>query len=146
MSGLAFVDTNVVVYSRDARDPGKQSRAHEWLELLWKEESGRVSAQVLQEYYYTVTQKLKPGMTAGEARADVRSLLPWLVAVQAGPLLDAAWSLQDRYRLSFWDALIVGAAQAGDCRYLLSEDMGEGQELDGLLVVNPFKTAPADLP
>jgi predicted nucleic acid-binding protein len=146
MSGLAFVDTNVVVYSRDARDASKQSRAHEWLARLWKEETGRVSGQVLQEYYYTVTQKLKPGMTAGEARSDVRALLPWLVAVQPGPLLDAAWGLQDRHRLSFWDALIVGAAQAGDCRYLLSEDMGDGQELDGLLVVNPFKTAPADLP
>ncbi len=141
MTAPVFVDTNILVYSRDARDADKQARAHRWLTRLWEEETGRLSSQVLHEYYVTVTQKLKPGLTTNEARRDVRALLPWLINVHPGALLDAAWALQDR-RLSFWDALIVGAAQAGNCGYLLTEDLNEGQEFDGVRVVSPFRLEP----
>jgi predicted nucleic acid-binding protein len=57
-------------------------------------------------------------------------------------LVEHAWKLQDRYQLSFWDALIVAAAKFGGCNFLLSEDLQSGQDFDGLLVINPFLTAP----
>ena len=145
MNALVFVDTNVVIYSRDAREPEKQARAHEWLAYLWEEDIGRLSAQVLHEYYYAVTRKVRPGLTAGEARDDVRALMQWITTVQPGVLLDAAWGLQDSFSLSFWDALIVAAARAADCRYLLTEDLKTGQNYDGVLVINPFRTSPADI-
>lgn len=72
-----FVDTNVLVYARDARDPRKQTAAAEWLAELWASRRGRISAQVLQEYYVTVTAKLDPGLSLEEAREDVIALRSW---------------------------------------------------------------------
>ena len=123
MTAPVFVDTNVFVYSRDARDPGKQASARSWLETLWETRRGRVSRQVLHEYYVTVTRKLKPGLSVDEARSDVRALFHWLQPIDPEPLIESAWALQDRSALSFWDALIVGAAQALGCGSLLSEDL-----------------------
>jgi predicted nucleic acid-binding protein len=142
MSALVFVDTNVLVYGRDASEPVKQPAAARWLAALWRTRRGRLSTQVLQEYYVMVTMKLKPGMEPDTARQDVRALTAWQpVAVSAG-MFDVAWSIQDRYRLSFWDALIVAAAASSDCAYLLSEDLQDGQELDGVCVLNPFRHDP----
>ena len=66
MTAPLFVDTNLLVYSRDARDAAKQERAAEWLDFLWDTRRGRLSRQVLQEYYVTVTRKLQPGLTVAE--------------------------------------------------------------------------------
>jgi predicted nucleic acid-binding protein len=110
---------------------------------LWKSRRGRVSFQVLQEFYVKVTQKW-PVAREG-ARAAVRDLLAWRpVAVDAG-LLERGWKIQDRYNLSFWDALIVAAAKSASCRYLLTEDQQAVQDLDGILVVNPFARDPTAL-
>lgn len=137
-----FVDTNVLVYARDATEPDKQDRAMEWLTHLWRTGNGRLSFQVLQEFYVTVTRKLSPGMTSDEARADVRSLVAWRPITTDERVLDEAWTLQDRFSLSFWDALVLAAANIAGCDRILSEDLQEGQEFDGLRVVNPFSTAP----
>jgi predicted nucleic acid-binding protein len=145
MTALVFVDTNVLVCSRDVRDAEKHARAREWLEVLWDTKRGRVSPQVLQEYYVTVTLKLRPGLPGEEARSDVRALFHWLVTVDPEVLIESAWALQDRCSLSFWDALVVGAAQAMDCGFILTEDLPAGQKLEGVLVVNPFVTRPADI-
>jgi predicted nucleic acid-binding protein len=141
---LVFVDTNVLVYARDSRDPRKQQRAEEWLAHLWRHRTGRVSLQVLQEYYVSVTQKLKPGMERDAARRDVRDLWHWVPASGATGLLEAAWTLQDGFSLSWWDALILSSAQLAGCQTLLSEDFQNGQRFGSLLVSNPFKTAPKE--
>jgi len=60
--------------------------------------------------------------------------------------LERSWRIQERYQLSFWDALVVAAAKAASCRYLLTEDLQAGQDLDGLVVVNPFLDDPESLP
>jgi predicted nucleic acid-binding protein len=60
-------------------------------------------------------------------------------------VMEGAWLIQDRYALPWWDALIVSAAQAAECAYLLSEDFQDGQDLDGVRVVNPFTLAPTQL-
>jgi len=145
MTAPVFVDTNVLVYSRDSRDAGKNQRAREWVEFLWDTKRGRVSRQVLHEYYVTVTRKLRPGLPVEQARSDVRSLLHWLVAVDAGATIESAWTLQDRCSLSFWDALVLGAAQSMGCGFVLSEDLPAGQELEGIRVVSPFVSRPSEL-
>lgn len=138
MTEACFVDTNVLVYFRDASEPEKQRKAREWLELLWRERVGRTSFQVLHEYYATVTRKLKPGLPPGEARADVKSFLVWSPTAADQNVLERAWLLQDRYSLAFWDALIAAAALHAECRYLISEDFSDGQDLGGVRVLNPF--------
>lgn len=143
MSAAIFVDSNVLVYSRDASEPLKQKRAMAWMAHLWKTRTGRLSFQVLQEFYVTVTHKLKPGLNSESARRDVLSLLPWHpVPLDAG-VVEGAWLIEDRYGMSWWDALIVSAAQATDCRYLLTEDLQEDQVLGNMQVLNPFRRSPA---
>jgi len=115
------------------------------MEILWGTKRGRLSPQVLHEYYETVTRKLKPGLAPEEARTDVRALFHWLVPIDAPLVLEAAWHFQAVGSLSFWDALILGAAQTMDCGFVLSEDMGAGQVVEGIRVVDPFRTSPQDL-
>ena len=146
MSAPLFADTNLLVYSRDARDAAKQERAREWLDFLWDTRRGRLSRQVLQEYYVTVTRKLQPGLTVAEARSDVRALFHWLSPIDPAVVIEAAWALQDRCSLSCWDALIVGAAQTLGGGIVLTEDLPAGQDLEGVRVVDPFEMRPADLP
>jgi predicted nucleic acid-binding protein len=145
MTAAVFVDTNVLVYSRDARDAAKHERAREWVGFLWDTKQGRVSRQVLHEYYVTVTRKLRPGLPVEEARGDVRALFHWLTAVDPEVMIESAWTFQDRCSLSFWDALVLAAAQVMECAFILSEDLPAGQKLDGIVVVNPFVTRPSDL-
>ena len=145
MTDPVFVDTNVLVYSRDARVAAKHQRAREWVEFLWDTKRGRVSRQVLHEYYVTVTRKLRPGLPVEEARSDVRSLFHWLSAVDPEVMIESAWTFQDRCSLSFWDALVLAAAQSMGCGFLLSEDLPAGQELEGIRVVSPFATRPSEL-
>ena len=143
--GNVFVDTNVLVYARDSSEPRKQPRAAEWLALLWETRRGRLSVQVLHEYYVTVTRKLRPGMSFEDARDDVLAFRGWSPISLGAGLTEAAWAEEQRYGFSFWDALIVAAARRSASGWLLSEDMQEGQNLDGLTVVNPFRTAPAEI-
>ena len=142
MSAKVFVDTNVLVYCRDASEPEKQARAAAWMAVLWEQRTGRLSFQVLQEYYVTVTAKLSPGLPRDLARREVRALLAWRPLPTDARLLEGAWLLQDRHRLPWWDALIVAAAQGEGCRYLLSEDFQEGYAWGDMTVVNPFRTGP----
>ncbi len=143
MIGPVFVDTNVLVYARDLNSGPKQRRAGEWMDHLWRTQMGRLSFQVLDEYYAVVTRKLKPGLSAGDARTDVRDLLTWQPQAVDGDVLEAAWDVEDRFGLAFWDALIVAAAHASGCRYLLTEDLQHGQDLDGVGVLSPFVAHPA---
>ncbi len=145
MSDLIFVDTNVFVYALDSAADTKHAAARLWTTALWESRRGRVSVQVLQELYVTLTRKLRPGLPTDAARIEVRSLLPWMPIEINPSILERAWHVETRFQLSWWDALIVASAQAGGCRYLLTEDLQDGQDLDGLLVVSPFRVTPTDL-
>jgi predicted nucleic acid-binding protein len=142
MSVKVFVDTNVLVYRRDASEPDKQRICHAWLTALWDRRAGALSFQVLQEYYITVTRKLSPGLDPHMARDDVRALLAWRPHRVTDQTLEIAWFVQDRYGLSWWDSLIVAAAQLGQCRYLLTEDLQSGQTIEGVKVLSPFDSDP----
>jgi len=138
MSGKIFVDTNILVYSRDSSESEKQSKAQKWLEFLWKNESGRLSTQVMNEYYVTVTQKLKPGLSKQQARSDLRALAVWQPLDISFDLIEASWNTQDKYQYSWWDSLIVTSALFLDCTYLLSEDMQHEHQIGDLTIINPF--------
>lgn len=139
MTALYFADTNLLIYARDPqRDPLKHQRARQWLEQLWRDRSGRLSTQVLNEYYAVVTQKLTPALSPDEAQIEVRTFFAWRPRVLDTATIEQAWQVQARYRFNWWDALIVAAAQLSGCNQLLTEDLQAGQDLDGLVVVNPF--------
>lgn len=142
MRSPVFVDTNVLVYLRDSTYPAKQRRAAEWMAHLWEAGAGRLSLQVLQEYYVTVTRKLAPGLSEEDAREDVVALGTWSPLAPDLELIEAAWSEQDRYGISYWDAMIVAAARRLACTTLLTEDLQDGQDLDGLAVRSPFTWRP----
>jgi predicted nucleic acid-binding protein len=137
---LVFVDSNVLLYAVDDADLNKQQAAREWRSQLWRSRRGRVSFQVLSEFYVNAVRKLPSARE--QARAEVRDLLAWNPVVAEEALLERGWKIQDRYRLSYWDALIVAAAKAASCRYLLTEDLQAGQALEGIEVVNPFLRTP----
>lgn len=143
MSALVFVDTSVLLYAVDEAEPRKHRAAHEWRVHLWRSGRGRVSFQVLQEFYLQALRKNPKQKTA--ARGEVRDLMAWDPIPADSGVVEAAWDLQDRHSLSFWDALIVAAAHAARCGYLLTEDLTHAQVLNGVRVVNPFKVSPAGL-
>lgn len=145
MSGTVFVDTNVLVYVRDRTDEDKQQRAAEWMAALWDGSSGRTSTQVLQEYYVTLTRKLHPPRSREEAREDLVSLAAWDPVLPNLSVMERAWDVEDRYGLSWWDSLIVAAALNAGARWLLTEDLQDGQDFFGLTAVNPFLHSPDEL-
>jgi predicted nucleic acid-binding protein len=138
MTELVFVDTNVLVYAQDSRDLRKQQRATEWLERLWRMQSGRTSVQVLNEYYVTVTRKLQPGLPEALAWNHVEALGAWQPQGMDHALMRRARSLAGQAQLSWWDALIIAAAQLQRCSVLLSEDLSHRAHFGSVRVHNPF--------
>ena len=138
MSAKCFVDTNILVYAHDASAGPKHDRARELVEGLWQSRAGVVSTQVLQELSVNVRKKaLKPlGLEA--TRELVSDYLAWHVVVNDGDAVVAALDLEKRYRVSFWDALIIHAAQAAGVDVLYSEDLSDGQRYGDVRVVNPL--------
>jgi predicted nucleic acid-binding protein len=125
----SFVDTNVLVYAEDRDAKSK----------LWDDRSGAVSIQVLQEFYVTVTRKLKKPLSSAKAKEIIDEYLTWTVVTNTGKLLTDAIGLQQKAQLSFWDAMVVQAAIEAECTKLYSEDMNEGQRFGSVVIVNPFK-------
>jgi len=143
MTAPVFVDSNVFLYALDEADPKKRQAARNWRAELWKSRRGRVSFQVLGEFYVNALRK-QPA-ARDEVSAEVRDLLAWNPVIADGILLEQGWKIQDRYQFSYWDALIVAAAKVCGCRYLLTEDLQSGQKLDGIEVVNPFLRGPESI-
>jgi len=137
MSVRSFFDTNVLIYTDDLDSPEKRDKAFHLLEAARLGGTGVVSTQVLQEYFVVATRKL--GVSASIARRKVELLARLdTVLLGVGDVL-AAIDLHRLHRLSFWDALVVRAAQEAGCRVLYSEDFQHGWRLDDLEVINPFE-------
>jgi len=133
MTALCFVDANVLVYSNDPRDASKQERAREWLDLLWRERRGRTSVQAMYETYVTLSR-----LGAEDAWNRAARYFSWQPAAIDSNLLMRARELEQRFQLSWWDGMIVAAAQALECRILLTEDLQDGQMFGTVRVRNPF--------
>src|SRR6185295_2833746 len=138
MSGLVFVDANVLIYANDPAEPVKGSQAREWLARLWTDRSGRTSMQALNEFYVNAVHKIRPGMSAESAWEEVTRYLVWNPAPIDVPLMRRAHEVQRRYQISWWDSMIVAAALAQDCVILLTEDLQDGMVFGTLAVRSPF--------
>ena len=139
-----FVDTSVLLYAVDASEPEKRPVANDWLQRLWDGRAGRLSVQVLHEFYVNAT-RLKVGLEPAEARAAIEALAAWNPLSNDPALINSAWDIEDRFGFSFWDSLIVAAAPRAGCTHVLTEDLQDGQVIDGLTVVDPFLHSPDSL-
>lgn len=133
-----FVDTNILVYAHDADAGNKHDAAQLVLKQLWENNQGVLSTQVLQEFYVTVTAKLAKPISKSAARDVIRNYQAWSVY---SPTIDdvlAASDLQEHQGFSFWDALIVIAAQRLGAVELLSEDMQPGRQIGHIRIIDPL--------
>lgn len=138
MSDIAFVDTNILVYAHDEDAGVKRERALDMLRALWASGMGRLSVQVLQEFYVNVTRKLATPVARSTAREVVTAYGPWIRTSTTAATVTRAAEIADMAQLSFWDALIVAAAEEAGATLLYSEDFNTGQTIVGVKVVNPL--------
>ena len=137
MAGDVFVDANILVYAHD-RDAGrKHTQARQRVTELWQAETMPwVSVQVLQEFFVNLHRR---GVPLAEAREAVRDYSRWRVVENTVALLDRGVSEMERWRLSFWDGLILAAVRQAGAPTLWTEDLSEGQDYGGIRVINPLK-------
>jgi predicted nucleic acid-binding protein len=138
MTARSFVDTNVLIYADDRSAGAKREQARELIRKIMKARTGVLSLQVLQEYFSVSTRKL--GLSATAARRRIELLQSLDVVLLGAPDLLAAIDLHRLHGFAIWDALIVRAALNAGCRILYSEDLQHGRRIEGLEVVNPFKS------
>jgi predicted nucleic acid-binding protein len=136
MSDRVFVDTNIFVYADDRAARTKRARARAVLSELIRTRRAVVSTQVMQEYFAAAIKKL--GLSPERARSRVERLNRLDVVLVRPELILGAIDLCRLHPLSFWDALVVRSASAAGCGRLLSEDLQDGQTIDGVRIENPF--------
>jgi predicted nucleic acid-binding protein len=138
MSDRYFVDTNILMYAHDMAAGAKHERAKALVEDLWQKRSGVLSTQVLQELCINLRKSARP-LDVKATREIVADYLSWQVIVNGGESILEALDLEQRYQISFWDALIVQAAQASGAEVLYSDDLSDGQQYGAVRVVNPLR-------
>ncbi len=139
MSATRFLDTNVIVYAHDTADTAKQSVAQTLITDAMRQGDGVISAQVLGEFFHTVAVRRKL-MAAAEALLIIEGLAAGLTVLPVTPsLVKEAIATHQRYQLSYWDSLIVVAARNAGCTEIHTEDLSDGQDYGGVVVVNPFR-------
>lgn len=138
MSVVSFVDTNILIYAHDLDADVKRERAMAKLRELWETGTGRLSVQVLQEFYVNVTQKLTTPIARSTAREVIKTYGVWIHHATTVETVARATELAELSRISFWDALILASAEEVDAEELLSEDLNDGQAIAGIKIVNPL--------
>lgn len=141
MSGVAFVDSNVLIYAHDLDAGVKRERAAAKLRELWNSGNGRLSVQVLQEFYVNATQKLATPIARSTAREIIKTYGVWVRHATTVETVTRASEICELARISFWDALIVASAEEVDADELLTEDLNVGQVILGIRVVNPVNAS-----
>ena len=135
---LQFVDTNILIYAHDRSAGDKHTHARDLVRELWQSGEGCLSIQVLQEFYVNVTQKVARPLSPDVAAHIIADLALWQVhRPGVEDILDAI-RLQDRYQISFRDAMIVASAIRLNCKTIWSEDLNTGQIYDAVTVMSPF--------
>jgi predicted nucleic acid-binding protein len=137
MSDRVFIDTNVFVYADDASAKAKRVRAREVLTPIIRERRAVISTQVMAEYFVAAIKKLK--LPPDRARLRVDRLNRLDVVIIRPELIVGAIDLFRLHSLSFWDALVIRAARVAGCVRVLSEDLNDGQVIEGVRIENPFK-------
>lgn len=138
MNNRFFIDTNIIVYAHDNNYPDKQLKAQEIIFKGMRENSAVISAQVLSEFFVTVTKQVKQNFSAAAAKHEIM-LLSYLQVVDIDfDLVIRAVGIKELYRLSYWDSLILAAAERSECSILYSEDLSYGQKYGDIECINPF--------
>jgi len=139
MSARYFLDTNVLAYTFDNREPRKAQIADRLVAEGIQQRTGIISYQVMQEFLNVAFKRFNPPLASNDAQQYLSSVLRRLLAVQSSvTLCSEALQIRDRYQLSWYDCLIVAAALEAKCEILYTEDLQHGQRFGELLVVNPF--------
>jgi predicted nucleic acid-binding protein len=138
MSVKTFVDSNILIHAHDLDAGMRQQRASELLKKLWEDGAGRLSTQVLQEFYVNVTQKIRAPLASGTAREVVRNYGTWVRTAITPATIVRASEIGEIWRISFWDSMIIAAAEQDGVADVLTEDLNHGQLIAGIRIVNPF--------
>jgi predicted nucleic acid-binding protein len=138
MSDKYFVDTNILMYAHDKAAGAKHERAKALVEELWRDRTGVVSTQVLQELAVNLRRKAGRPLDVKTTREIVADYLTWQVVVNSGESILEALDLEPRFQVSFWDALVLHAAHGSGADVLYSEDLSHGQRYGSLRVINPL--------
>jgi predicted nucleic acid-binding protein len=139
MSDRYFVDTNILMYAHDTSAGPKHERAKAVVEELWRDRTGVVSTQVLQELSVNLRRKAGRPLDTKATREIVVDYLTWQVVVNGGDSILEALDLEARHQIPFWDALVLQAAQASGAEILYSEDLSHGQTYGLVRVINPLR-------
>lgn len=141
-TAIVFIDTNVLLAADDSQDAVRQSRIRAWMQALWQHRAGRISTQVLNAYYVSATRYF--GMPMGDARAKLRRMQLWQPRQIDHQTVETAWGVEARFGLPYWDALIVASAAQSGASHLLSLDLQDQQQIDGVTIINPLLATPSD--
>jgi predicted nucleic acid-binding protein len=133
-----FVDTNILVYAHDAAAGEKHSRAKALVSQIWNDRCGVLSTQVLQEFYVNIRKKAAAPVGTAEAKQWLTDYLNWEIVINDGNAVVEAIDLEERYQVSFWDALILHSANSAGASVIYSEDLNHGQQYADLVVRNPL--------
>ena len=139
MTEPAFVDSNILVYAHDRGAGERHEVARDLVLGLWRERTGVMSTQVLQETYVNLRRKAAQPLSIAEARALLQDYLVWDLVVIDGAAIIEATHFEERYGLAFWDALIVTAANLSGAESLLTEDLNHGQRYGRVVAHDPFR-------
>jgi predicted nucleic acid-binding protein len=139
MTDKYFVDTNILLYAHDPSAGAKRDRARQLLEHLWTTGQGVLSTQVLQELYVNLRRKVKPPVAVDEIRRLVQDYLSWEIVINSPESIIQALEIEARYKISYWDALVLQAAESAGAATLYSEDLAAGQRYGAVRVVNPLR-------
>lgn len=142
MSDKCFVDTNILVYAHDRSTGVKHSRARELVEALWDSGNGVLSTQVLQELCVNLRRKSGSPLSFDKIRLLIRDYGAWEVVTNTSESILEALETEIRYKISFWDALIIQAARQAGASVLYSEDLAKGRRYGTIRVVNPLLNTP----
>jgi len=133
-----FLDTNLLLYGYDAGSPVKHAVAVRLLKDLWKSGNGILSTQVLQEFFVNVTKKIPKPLSVTVGRGIVEDFLKWKIVAIEGRTILRAIDLHEKHKYAFWDSLVIQSAIEGGAKWLLSEDLKDGQRIGDLTIRNPF--------
>jgi len=138
MNDKAFVDTNILVYAHDLVSGIKNERARALIEKLWSAGGGVLSTQVLQELCVNLRRKAVKPLTIEETRSLIQDYSDWELVVNTHNSVIEALTIETRFQISFWDALIIHAAERAGAAILYSEDFSHGRTYGSVRVVNPL--------
>lgn len=134
-----FIDSNILVYAHDV-DAGEKHRIAQAVLLeLWEKHTGVLSVQVLQEFYVTMTRKVLRPLPSNKVRNIIRDYLAWHIEINDSVSILVASQIEENYKISFWDALIIAAASKAKVGKILTEDLKSGQMIEGIFIENPLE-------